>query len=100
MLAKSFQLYLESSWWLLYVDITVFHLANALQKLLEQSENKKPKQRVALKNDMWSVKPLSDGQVRGESSLHGLFFAILHVYMAYVFSDRVLCFLFQDMPKK
>lgn len=34
----------------------------ARKKLLEQSENKKPKQRVALKNDMWSVKPLSDGQ--------------------------------------
>ncbi|KAL3355685.1 hypothetical protein AABB24_016722 [Solanum stoloniferum] len=34
----------------------------AKKKLLEQSENKKPKQRVALKNDMWSVKPLSDGQ--------------------------------------
>ncbi|CAN4117826.1 unnamed protein product [Withania somnifera] len=34
----------------------------ARKKLPEQSENKKPKQRVALKNDMWSVKPLSDGQ--------------------------------------
>ncbi|KAK4344483.1 hypothetical protein RND71_034659 [Anisodus tanguticus] len=34
----------------------------ARKKLLEQSENKKPKQLVALKNDMWSVKPLSDGQ--------------------------------------
>ncbi|KAF3616187.1 putative RNA polymerase II transcription factor B subunit 1-1 [Capsicum annuum] len=34
----------------------------ARKKLLEQTENKKPKQRVALKNDMWSVKPLSDGQ--------------------------------------
>ncbi|KAH0723737.1 hypothetical protein KY289_006781 [Solanum tuberosum] len=34
----------------------------ARKKLLEQSENKNPKQRVALKNDMWSVKPLSDGQ--------------------------------------
>ncbi|KAK4363933.1 hypothetical protein RND71_015291 [Anisodus tanguticus] len=51
-----------SSWRLLTVIITAFYLANGLQKLLEQSENKKPKQRVALKNDMWSVKPLSDGQ--------------------------------------
>ncbi|KAH0719683.1 hypothetical protein KY290_004599 [Solanum tuberosum] len=34
----------------------------ARKKQLEQSENKKSKQRVALKNDMWSVKPLSDGQ--------------------------------------
>lgn len=80
MFAKSFELYLESflsSWWLLSVDITVFYLVNVLQKLLEQSENKKPKQRVALKNDMWSVKPLSDGQVRGRSSLCGLFVTIL-----------------------
>ncbi|PHT46154.1 putative RNA polymerase II transcription factor B subunit 1-3 [Capsicum baccatum] len=30
--------------------------------LLEQTENKKPKWWVALKNDMWCVKPLSDGQ--------------------------------------
>ncbi|XP_009758565.1 general transcription and DNA repair factor IIH subunit TFB1-1 [Nicotiana tabacum] len=34
----------------------------ARKKLLEQGDIKKPKQRVALKNDMWSVKPLSDGQ--------------------------------------
>ncbi|PHT89323.1 hypothetical protein T459_04436 [Capsicum annuum] len=33
----------------------------ARKRLLEQTENKKPKQRVALKNDM-SVKPLFDGQ--------------------------------------
>ncbi|PHT41352.1 Heat shock protein 90-1 [Capsicum baccatum] len=32
-------------------------------RLLEQTENKKPKQQVALKNDMWYVKPLSDGQM-------------------------------------
>ncbi|PHT43807.1 hypothetical protein CQW23_17832 [Capsicum baccatum] len=35
----------------------------ARKSLLEQTENKKPKQRVALKNDMWCVKPLSNGQV-------------------------------------
>ncbi|XP_051133531.1 general transcription and DNA repair factor IIH subunit TFB1-1-like [Andrographis paniculata] len=32
------------------------------KKLLEHSDSRKPKQRVALKNEMWSVKPLSDGQ--------------------------------------
>ncbi|KAF3659888.1 Ubiquitin-specific protease 12 isoform 1 [Capsicum annuum] len=34
----------------------------ARKRLLEKTENKKPKQRVALKNDMWSVKPLSNGR--------------------------------------
>ncbi|CAI9115680.1 OLC1v1016655C1 [Oldenlandia corymbosa var. corymbosa] len=32
------------------------------KKLLEQNSSRKSKQRVALKNDMWSTKPLSDGQ--------------------------------------
>ncbi|KAM3302313.1 hypothetical protein P3S67_016815 [Capsicum chacoense] len=32
----------------------------ARKSLLEQTENKNPKQRVALKNDMWCVKPLSN----------------------------------------
>ncbi|KAL3537707.1 hypothetical protein ACH5RR_001073 [Cinchona calisaya] len=32
------------------------------KKLLEQNYSRRPKQRVALKNDMWSTKPLSDGQ--------------------------------------
>ncbi|CAA3020030.1 probable RNA polymerase II transcription factor B subunit 1-1 [Olea europaea subsp. europaea] len=32
------------------------------KKLLDQNDRRKPKQRVALKNEMWSVKPLSDGQ--------------------------------------
>ncbi|XP_073148270.1 general transcription and DNA repair factor IIH subunit TFB1-1-like isoform X3 [Henckelia pumila] len=32
------------------------------KKLLEQNDNRRPKQWVALKNEMWTVKPLSDGQ--------------------------------------
>ncbi|CAI9755050.1 unnamed protein product [Fraxinus pennsylvanica] len=32
------------------------------KKLLDQNDRRRPKQRVALKNEMWSVKPLSDGQ--------------------------------------
>nr|XP_027107205.1 general transcription and DNA repair factor IIH subunit TFB1-1-like [Coffea arabica] len=32
------------------------------KKLLEQNYSRRPKQRVALKNDMWSTKPLADGQ--------------------------------------
>ncbi|KAG8365185.1 hypothetical protein BUALT_Bualt18G0078100 [Buddleja alternifolia] len=32
------------------------------KKLLDQNDNRRPKQRVALKNEMWTVKPLSDGQ--------------------------------------
>ncbi|KAL3821343.1 hypothetical protein ACJIZ3_007248 [Penstemon smallii] len=31
-------------------------------KLLDQNDGRMPKQRVALKNEMWTVKPLSDGQ--------------------------------------
>ncbi|KAK4491806.1 hypothetical protein RD792_002582 [Penstemon davidsonii] len=33
-----------------------------LGKLLDQNDGRMPKQRMALKNEMWSVKPLSDGQ--------------------------------------
>ena len=36
---------------------------NEVQKLLEQNGGRQSKQRVALKNEMWSVKPVSDGQV-------------------------------------
>ncbi|PIN09333.1 RNA polymerase II transcription initiation/nucleotide excision repair factor TFIIH, subunit TFB1 [Handroanthus impetiginosus] len=32
------------------------------KKLLDQNDTRKPKQRIALKNEMWTVKPLSDGQ--------------------------------------
>ncbi|EPS73151.1 hypothetical protein M569_01605, partial [Genlisea aurea] len=32
------------------------------QKLLEQNDSRRHKQRLALKNEMWIVKPLSDGQ--------------------------------------
>ncbi|XP_073018126.1 general transcription and DNA repair factor IIH subunit TFB1-1-like isoform X2 [Primulina eburnea] len=32
------------------------------KKLLELDDNRRPKQWVALKNEMWTVKPLSDGQ--------------------------------------
>ncbi|KAH6795839.1 hypothetical protein C2S51_036825 [Perilla frutescens var. frutescens] len=32
------------------------------KKLLDQNDSRRPKQRLALKNEMWSVKPLSDGQ--------------------------------------
>ncbi|KAL7103304.1 hypothetical protein ACP275_08G171200 [Erythranthe tilingii] len=32
------------------------------KKLLEQSDGRRRKQRLALKNEMWTVKPLSDGQ--------------------------------------
>ncbi|GFP99115.1 probable RNA polymerase ii transcription factor b subunit 1-1 [Phtheirospermum japonicum] len=32
------------------------------KKLLDQNDSRTPKQRLALKNEMWSVKPLSDGQ--------------------------------------
>ncbi|KAL3845158.1 hypothetical protein ACJIZ3_002561 [Penstemon smallii] len=32
------------------------------KKLLDQNDGRLPKQRVALKNEMWTVKPLSDGQ--------------------------------------
>lgn len=39
----------------------IFH--NEVQKLLDQNDSRRPKQRLALKNEMWSVKPLSDGQV-------------------------------------
>ncbi|XP_042039899.1 general transcription and DNA repair factor IIH subunit TFB1-1-like isoform X3 [Salvia splendens] len=33
-----------------------------MQKLLDQNDSRRPKQRLALKNEMWSLKPLSDGQ--------------------------------------
>ncbi|KAL7103303.1 hypothetical protein ACP275_08G171200 [Erythranthe tilingii] len=33
------------------------------KKLLEQSDGRRRKQRLALKNEMWTVKPLSDGQL-------------------------------------
>ncbi|XP_047971841.1 general transcription and DNA repair factor IIH subunit TFB1-1-like [Salvia hispanica] len=32
------------------------------KKLLDQNDSRRPKQRLALKNEMWSLKPLSDGQ--------------------------------------
>lgn len=32
------------------------------KKLLDHNDSRRPKQRLALKNEMWSVKPLSDGQ--------------------------------------
>ncbi|CAA0814039.1 Probable RNA polymerase II transcription factor B subunit 1-1 [Striga hermonthica] len=32
------------------------------KKLLDKNDGRTPKQRLALKNEMWSVKPLSDGQ--------------------------------------
>ncbi|XP_011097708.1 probable RNA polymerase II transcription factor B subunit 1-1 isoform X1 [Sesamum indicum] len=32
------------------------------KKLLDQNDSRRPKQRLALKNEMWTVKPLSDGQ--------------------------------------
>ncbi|KAL3851091.1 hypothetical protein ACJIZ3_012973 [Penstemon smallii] len=32
------------------------------KKLLDQNDGRMPKQRMALKNEMWTVKPLSDGQ--------------------------------------
>ncbi|XP_075513850.1 general transcription and DNA repair factor IIH subunit TFB1-1-like isoform X1 [Primulina tabacum] len=32
------------------------------KKLLELDDNRRPKQWVALKNEMWTIKPLSDGQ--------------------------------------
>ncbi|GER45942.1 transcription factor-related family protein [Striga asiatica] len=33
-----------------------------VQKLLDKNDGRTPKQRLALKNEMWTVKPLSDGQ--------------------------------------
>ncbi|KAG6387498.1 hypothetical protein SASPL_152690 [Salvia splendens] len=36
------------------------------KKLLDQNDSRRPKQRLALKNEMWSLKPLSDGQIFAE----------------------------------
>lgn len=62
-----------------------------MQKLLDQNDRRKPKQRVALKNEMWSVKPLSDGQVQKGTPLSVCACACACAAYITVFASLCLC---------
>lgn len=59
----------------------ILEFVNEVQKLLDQNDSRRPKQRLALKNEMWTVKPLSDGQVPDSSPAAPPFMLYRCLYM-------------------